>query len=270
MHGPRRLFLLEAARLAAATAGAGYVGAAPAAARDPYPFSLGVASGSPLPDSVILWTRILPDPLNAASTPAVALSVRWEVAEDEGFRRTVARGTATAVPALAHSVHVEAKGLQPGRWYWYRFMFGDAVSPVGRTRTAPAPGSMPSVLKLAVASCQHWEFGSYAAHRHIAAGAPDLVAFLGDYIYEWGPFRLTHPDKGELPGALCAVQERSRLAGRAPGGALDRHVGRPRSRQRLCRGARRAPGGGFCAAARGRVPGLLRAHAAAPARPQGL
>jgi alkaline phosphatase D len=197
MHGPRRLFLLEAARLAAATAGAGYVGAAPAAARDPYPFSLGVASGSPLPDSVILWTRILPDPLNAASTPAVALSVRWEVAEDEGFRRTVARGTATAVPALAHSVHVDAKGLQPGRWYWYRFMFGDAVSPVGRTRTAPAPGSMPSVLKLAVASCQHWEFGSYAAHRHIAAGAPDLVAFLGDYIYEWGPFRLTHPDKVE-------------------------------------------------------------------------
>jgi alkaline phosphatase D len=197
MQGPRRLFLLEAARLAAAAAGVRPVQAAPAAARDAYPFSLGVASGSPLPTSVILWTRILPDPLNAASTPAVALPVRWEVAEDEGFRRIAARGSATAVPALAHSVHVDATGLKPGRWYWYRFIFGQAVSPVGRTRTAPAPGSMPSALKLAVASCQHWEFGSYAAHRHIAAGAPDLVAFLGDYIYEWGPFRLAHPQKVE-------------------------------------------------------------------------
>jgi alkaline phosphatase D len=197
MRGPRRLFLLEAARLAAAAACARPVQAAPAAARDGYPFSLGVASGSPLPHSVILWTRILPDPLDAASAPAVALSVRWEVAEDEGFRRIAAKGTATAVPALAHSVHVDAAGLAPGRWYWYRFMLGDAVSPVGRTRTAPAPGSMPSMLKLAVASCQHWEFGSYAAHRHIAASAPDLVAFLGDYIYEWGPFRLTHPAKVE-------------------------------------------------------------------------
>jgi alkaline phosphatase D len=100
-----------------------------------------------------------------------------------------------ALPELAHSVHVDVTGLAPDRWYWYRFMLGDAVSPVGRTRTAPAPGTMPALLKLAVASCQHWEYGSYVAHRHIANAAPDLVAFLGDYIYEWGPYRLVHPDK---------------------------------------------------------------------------
>jgi alkaline phosphatase D len=195
MHAQRRSFLLDAARLAAAAAGAALARDTPAAARTAYPFSLGVASGAPLPDSVILWTRLLADPLDRTATPPLALSVRWEVAEDQGFGRLAAKGTASAVPALGHSVHVDATGLEPGRWYWYRFMFGDAVSPVGRTRTAPRPDALPARLTLAVASCQHWEFGSYAAHRHIAAGAPDLVAFLGDYIYEWGPLRLRHPDR---------------------------------------------------------------------------
>ncbi|MDB5935467.1 MAG: alkaline phosphatase [Massilia sp.] len=189
MDRQRRIFLCSAAALAAAgVAGARADGGA-------YPFSLGVASGSPLPTAVILWTRILADPLNAAAMAPVALSVRWEVAEDEGFRKIAAKGVASAMPALAHSVHVDATGLAPGRWYWYRFMLGDAVSPVGRTRTAPAPDAMPSRLLLAVASCQHWEFGSFGAHRQIAAAAPDLVAFLGDYIYEWGPYQLAHPDK---------------------------------------------------------------------------
>lgn len=200
MDQHRRIFLHTASRLGAlaALSSASNISAAQnrAAARDSrnaYPFSLGVASGSPLPDAVIIWTRILHDPLNAAATPAIAFSVRWEMAEDENFRRIAAKGTASASPELAHSVHVDVTGLQPGRWYWYRFMLGDAVSPTGRTRTAPAAGSMPQQLKLAVASCQHWEFGTYAAHRHIAAAAPDLVAFLGDYIYEWGPYQLQHP-----------------------------------------------------------------------------
>jgi alkaline phosphatase D len=177
MDQQRRLFLLNAALAAGSLAGI-----AQARANGAYPFTLGVASGSPLPDSVILWTRILADPLDAASTAPVAVSVRWEVAEDEGFRRIAARGAASALPALAHSVHVDVTGLAPGRWYWYRFMLSDAVS-------------LPATLKLAVASCQHWEFGSYGAHRQIAAAAPDLVAFLGDYIYEWGPYRLAHPDR---------------------------------------------------------------------------
>jgi alkaline phosphatase D len=195
-HAERRLFLLHAARLAAAVTAAGTVRAAPSNAAG-YPFSLGVASGSPLPDAVVLWTRILPDPLSNAPPPPVALLLRWEVAHDEAFRRIAARGTATATPALAHSVRVDVKGLAPDRPYWYRFMLGDAVSPVGRTRTAPAAGSMPALLKLAVASCQHWEFGSYGAHRHIAQAQPDLVAFLGDYIYEWGAYRLRHPASDE-------------------------------------------------------------------------
>ncbi len=192
----RRIFIAQSAAIGLLASGvaSGAAGTAlPAAAKGAYPFSLGVASGAPLPDSVILWTRILSDPLGGAPTAPVALAVRWEVAHDQAFTRIAARGSATATPALGHSVHVDVKGLAPARWYWYRFMLGDAVSPVGRTRTAPAPDAMPAQLLLAVASCQHWEFGSYAAHRHIAAAAPDLVAFLGDYIYEWGPYRLAHP-----------------------------------------------------------------------------
>lgn len=217
MEGLRRAFLLDAARFTAATTAAlGFTasaGASKSAAGTAYPFSLGVASGSPLPNAVILWTRILHDPLNAASTPAPALTVRWEVAEDEAFRKVVGKGSAVASPALAHSVHVDAAGLQPDRPYWYRFMLGDAVSPVGRTRTAPAPNAMPAMLKLAVASCQHWEFGHYAAHRHIAEAAPDLVAFLGDYIYEWGPYQLRHPPRAvRVDESFTLAQYRARYA----------------------------------------------------------
>ncbi|HEY0063723.1 MAG TPA: alkaline phosphatase D family protein [Telluria sp.] len=201
----RRDFLLSAA--------AGCLAAPAGALTADYPFSLGVASGSPLPDSVVLWTRILPDPLHGASLAPLALSVRWELAHDQAFRRIAAKGTAVAQPALAHSVHVDVKGLEPGRWYWYRFMLGDAVSPAGRTRTAPAAGSMPDLLKLAVASCQHWEFGSYAAHKHIAAAAPDLVAFLGDYIYEWGPYSLRHPARAlRVDESFTLAQYRARYA----------------------------------------------------------
>jgi alkaline phosphatase D len=154
---------------------------------------LGVASGSPRPDSVVLWTRILPDPLDREPVSPAPIAVGWEIAEDEGFRRIAIKGSAIALPELGHSVHVDATGLRPDRWYWYRFMLNDAISPVGRTRTAPAANSMPASLRFAFASCQHWEFGRYAAHRHIAEAAPDLVAFLGDYIYEWGPYDLAHP-----------------------------------------------------------------------------
>lgn len=189
----RRHFLAHTARLLSLAA---FPAAFPSKAVNrtaDYPFSLGVASGSPRPTSVVLWTRILPDPLNGLSAGPESLQVQWEMAEDEAFTRIIDKGKVIALPDLAHSVHVEANGLRPDRWYWYRFMLGDAVSPIGRTRTAPAPDSMPASLRFAFASCQHWEFGEYGAHRHIAAEAPDLVAFLGDYIYEWGPYELTHP-----------------------------------------------------------------------------
>jgi alkaline phosphatase D len=195
MHYPRRAFLAHAARLSALGLLASRSPALAAGQVRPnwYPFRLGVASGSPLPDAVVLWTRILAEPGNAEGPAPGPIAVRWEVAEDQAFRRIAASGTASALPELAHSVHVDVGGLKPERWYWYRFMLGDAVSPVARTRTAPAPDAMPSSLRLAYASCQHWEFGEYAAHRHIAAAAPDLVAFLGDYIYEWGPYETAHP-----------------------------------------------------------------------------
>ncbi|MDH3318155.1 MAG: alkaline phosphatase D family protein [Betaproteobacteria bacterium] len=147
-----------------------------------YPFGLGVASGYPHPGGMVLWTRLLGD-FGSAAVP-----VRWEIAADESMRRIVASGSVPAEPDWAHSARVEANGLEPDRWYWYRFMAGDAVSPVGRTRTAPRLDAAVDRLRFAFASCQQYEQGYYGAHRHIAADAPDLVAFLGDYIYEssWG------------------------------------------------------------------------------------
>jgi alkaline phosphatase D len=153
-----------------------------------YPFTLGVASGYPTTDGVALWTRLAPRPLEGGGMPPDAVAVRWEVADDPSFRRIARHGTAIAVAANAHAVHAEAEGLQPGREYWYRFIAGGEASPVGRTRTAPRPGEGDERLRLAVGSCQQYEQGFFVAHRHIAEDAPDLVAFVGDYIYEstWG------------------------------------------------------------------------------------
>jgi alkaline phosphatase D len=142
------------------------------------PFALGVASGYPLPQGMVLWTRLVGE-LEPATIP-----VRWEVAGDEAMRNVVASGTAEAHPDWAHSVHAEPAGLEPDRWYWYRFRAGDAVSPVGRTRTAPAQSAAAARLRFAFASCQHYEHGFYTAYSHMATDDLDLVVFLGDYIYE--------------------------------------------------------------------------------------
>lgn len=151
------------------------------------PFPLGVASGSPLPDSVVIWTR-LAQPGEPSATPLSAgpVTLRWEVAHDEQFTRIVQSGQAQALPELAHAVHVEVPGLSPDRWYFYRFMAGAAVSSVGRTRTVPEPGAAVQRLRLAYASCQRWEHGYFSAYRHMRAENLDLVLFLGDYIYEYG------------------------------------------------------------------------------------
>ena len=149
---------------------------------DSHPFALGVASGSPTHDSVVLWTRLVTE--QAPSLEPV--TVRWEVAHDDQFQRLVQSGQAHALPALGHSVHVEVQNLEPDRWYHYRFMVGAAVSTVGRTRTFPAPGAAAQKLRLAYASCQHWEHGHYSAYRHMQAEQLDAVMFLGDYIYEYG------------------------------------------------------------------------------------
>src|SRR5688572_11376431 len=145
------------------------------------PFALGVASGYPGPTGVTLWTRLMGvDPL--------AFEVGWEVARDEAMRQVVASGKRLAHPDWAHAVHVDVQGLEPDRGYWYRFSAAGVQSPVGRTRTAPAAGAATERLRFVFGSCQQYEQGYYGAHRHIAADAPDFVAFLGDYIYEstWG------------------------------------------------------------------------------------
>jgi alkaline phosphatase D len=170
----------------------------PRFARDP--FALGVASGYPWPRGVVLWTRLITDfEQPDGGLGASAIPVRWEVAADESMRQIVASGAVDATLDWAHSVHVEVNGLEPDRWYWYRFMAGDAVSPVGRTRTAPARDTRPQQLRFAFASCQQYEQGYYGAHRHIAADTPDLVAFLGDYIYEssWGRNHVRKHNPGE-------------------------------------------------------------------------
>jgi alkaline phosphatase D len=149
-----------------------------------YPFTLGVASGSPLPDGVVLWTRLAPEPLDGGGVGHEPVVVRWEVADDENFGRVVQRGTVDALPAHAHSVHIEVQGLQPARWYFYRFIAGSEVSQVGRTRTSPARRERPRQLRFGLGCCQHFEHGYYAAHRHLAAEGLDLMLFVGDYIYE--------------------------------------------------------------------------------------
>jgi alkaline phosphatase D len=154
-------------------------------------FAFGIASGHPRPDTVVLWTR-----LSGEALPE-RVEVRWEVAEDEGFRHLVAAGSETAEASWAHSVHAEPAGLKPARWFFYRFHALGQTSPVGRTRTAPAPGESAR-LKFAIASCQRWDHGQYAAWRQMAADGLDLVLFLGDYIYEYPyvPGRVRSHDGG--------------------------------------------------------------------------
>jgi alkaline phosphatase D len=149
-----------------------------------YPFTLGVASGDPWPDSVVLWTRLAPDPLDGGGMPMTNVEVGWEIASDRLFRTVIRKGTGVARPELAHSVHVEVQGLEPGREYWYRFHSGGEVSQVGRTKTAPREGAPVDRLRFAVCGCSHFEAGYFTAYRRIAAEQFDFVFHTGDYIYE--------------------------------------------------------------------------------------
>lgn len=143
-------------------------------------FTLGVASGDPSPDGVVLWTRLAP----RDEMPHGPVPVEWTLADDERLTKNVRSGRVLALPELAHSVHVEAAGLEPGRPYFYRFRVGDEESPLGRTRTLPAPGSLPERLRFALASCQHLEHGWFGAYQHMLREDVDLVIHVGDYIYE--------------------------------------------------------------------------------------
>ncbi len=151
------------------------------------PFTLGVASGDPSADGFVIWTRLAPQPLAPDGRGGMErpVEVRWEVGNDPAFRTLAARGVAAADAALAHSVHVEVAGLKPGRDYWYRFSAMGVRSPAGRARTTPAAHTPLDRLRFAFVSCSHWEEGWFTAYRRIAEEHPDVVVFLGDYIYEY-------------------------------------------------------------------------------------
>ncbi len=144
-------------------------------------FQHGVASGDPLADRVILWTRV--SPLQSDYTGSLA--VAWEIAADEGFSEVLQHGVVQTGPERDFTVKLDATGLSPASTYYYRFRVGDAVSAIGRTRTAPTAGA--EKLRFAVASCSNYGFGYFHAYRRIAEQADiDAVLHLGDYIYEYG------------------------------------------------------------------------------------
>ena len=170
------------------------------------PFTLGVASGDPAHDSIMLWTRLAPEPLRAdGGMEPRPVEVRWEVAKDPSMRRLVDRGRTTAWPAFAHSVHVEVDGLDDGREYFYRFTTGSAASPVGRTRTAPR--GRVSDLTFSFVSCQKWDDGFYPAYREIAREDHDFVMHLGDYTYEYGIANNIGPRNPQLPPEFVTETE---------------------------------------------------------------
>lgn len=151
-----------------------------------YPFSLGIASGEPSPDGFVIWTRIAPDPLEPHGGMGMGtLPVKWEVASDDRFKTVVASGEALARPELAHAVHVEVSGLQPGRPYFYRFEAGGERSIRGQARTLPALSSSPDSLRFGIVGCQHYEDGYFTAYRDLAREDLAFVFHYGDYIYEY-------------------------------------------------------------------------------------
>jgi len=156
------------------------------------PFKLGVASGDPLSDGFVIWTRLAlyPTEVDYGMRPE-AMLVHWEVSETENMSRIVQEGSVIAHPELGHSVHVELRGLKAGREYWYRFRFADCQSRIGRGITTPVMGSSLEKFKFAYVSCQHYERGFYPAYRDLVEQDPQFIVHLGDYIYENDPNRFT-------------------------------------------------------------------------------
>ncbi len=182
-----------------------------------HPFKLGIASGAPTPDGVVLWTKLISDELFGFGHQPI--DVTWQVAHDEKFERLALQGTSTALPQLGHAVHAELRGLQSDRWYFYRFIVGSGagvqMSDIGRTRTTPTLGSKADKLRFAFASCQRWEHGYYSAYRQMVRDNPDLIVFLGDYIYEYASPKILPPSfvRGHnLRKAITLADYRDRYA----------------------------------------------------------
>lgn len=191
----RRQVLIGGMSLAAV---AGVVGPAafpsPATGYKHHRFRHGVASGDPLADAVVIWTRVSP---SIEATPSSGLGepaeVRWDVALDENFLEIVQTGTVTTDPRSDHTVKLDVTGLLPGSDYFYQFVSGPDTSPVGRTRTAPAHHATAGALRFGVVSCANWQAGWFSAYRHLAErGDLDAVIHLGDYLYEYQPGKYSY------------------------------------------------------------------------------
>ncbi|MFB7270194.1 alkaline phosphatase D family protein [Streptomyces sp. NPDC056244] len=199
---PRRRTVVKAAAATAAVtavAAPAVLGGTASAAEAPA-FLHGVASGDPLPDGILLWTRVTPSPdAVPGSGRGADTEVAWEVAEDRQFASVVARGATVARAASDHTVKADVRGLRQASTYYFRFTAGGTVSPVGRTRTAPAPDAAAPGVRFGVVSCANWEAGYFSAYRHLAARADlDAVLHLGDYLYEYAT--------GDFPAAEYTVR----------------------------------------------------------------
>ncbi|MES2495269.1 MAG: alkaline phosphatase D family protein [Pseudomonadota bacterium] len=162
-----------------------------------FPFRLGIASGDPSHDGFVIWTRLCPDPFEEhGGMPTGPVDVDWILYDDEGMKRIVQKGTATAWPELGHSIHVELAGLQPDRPYWYRFVLGREKTQLGRSRTLPAPGASLDRLRFGVAGCQNYEDGLYTAYAHLAHEDVAFIWHYGDYIYEDRPRQVNYERDG--------------------------------------------------------------------------
>lgn len=171
-------------------------------------FQHGVASGDPLPDSVLLWTRATSHPGDVPGAGAgTVVKLLCEVATDDSFGTIVLSGEAIADPAADNTVKLDATGLAPDTWYSYRFTvaegeFAGQVSPIGRTRTTPTAGAAPDKLSIALTSCANWEAGYFSAYRDMADNADvDVIMCVGDYIYEY--------PRGEYTGKSGAIRDLS-------------------------------------------------------------
>ncbi|MFE6486043.1 alkaline phosphatase D family protein [Streptomyces sp. NPDC057757] len=186
-RAPRRRTVVKAAAATAVLATPLAASLPARAATETPAFLHGVASGDPLPDGILLWTRVTP---TSEAIPGSGLGpdteVTWTVATDKAFGTVVAKGSTTASAATDHTVKADIRGLRPATDYWFRFSAGGAESPAARARTAPAADAAVSGLRFGVVSCANWEAGYFSSYRHLAArGDLDAWLHLGDYIYEY-------------------------------------------------------------------------------------
>ncbi|USA53500.1 alkaline phosphatase D family protein [Acinetobacter sp. C32I] len=158
-------------------------------------FEHGVASGDPLQDRVILWTRLTP------SESSARLQVTWEIALDQQFKQIIKTDKVTTTASQDFTVKVDATGLKPDQSYFYRFIFGDKTSPVGQTKTLP---SSATKVSFAVCSCSNYPAGYFYIYREMAKQNVDVVIHLGDYIYEYGADGYAAEDAAKLGRSLAA------------------------------------------------------------------